>query len=377
MFLSASITTFGLFITLVISSSSETADVYDPRQAQQRRLQPGRRGEKDTQEGRIRALRRTCDKFSDVFRPESAVLWGEPRGFGSEVVYLHSESEKIASVCVPHKVASNSWGKFGQNLLRNSPENVEKNVNFFNGLNFKERTKHVTLKAVTVRHPMERLLSVYRMIFEDWCDPDKFLAKQWPGRVCQFDDDDDEANLIKALSRSTSSASDLFAGMIDEHRHGNDRFLAAVWRRFHPKETLNDPKNQLKFTFSQFVRFLVNGTTEFPGYSAHKGLSYHWAPYWKECSQLCNPVTRPDFVLKMETLTRDLSGLLKAVGLEAGKIDLFPHTHAQKGGHSSDAAREYFGRLTKAEVMQLYDLYRLDHELFGYEIDEYLDMAAN
>ena len=37
----------------------------------------------------------------------------------------------------------------------------------------------IVKKVVVVRNPMERLVSAYRMIFMDWCDPNKFIRKKW------------------------------------------------------------------------------------------------------------------------------------------------------------------------------------------------------
>ena len=60
--------------------------------------------------------------------------------------------------------------------------------------------------------------------------------------------------------------------MADEQRHGNDRYIQKIWQKFNPGIKLVDPKSQLKFTFSQFVRFIINGTVEFePEVLNHKG----------------------------------------------------------------------------------------------------------
>ena len=61
--------------------------------------------------------------------------------------------------------------------------------------------------------------------------------------------------------------------MADEQRHGNDRYIQKIWQKFNPGQKLVDPKSQLKFTFSEFVRFLVNGTLEFDqDVLNHKGM---------------------------------------------------------------------------------------------------------
>ena len=49
-----------------------------------------------------------------------------------------------------------------------------------------------------------------------------------------------------------------------------------------------------QFSFQEFVRFLVNGTREFAEDSyvlKHKGISYHWDQYHKECP-VCHSLTR-------------------------------------------------------------------------------------
>ena len=124
-----------------------------------------------------------------------------------------------------------------------------------------------------------------------------------------------------------------------------------------------------KFSFPEFVRFLVNGSDEFandPYVLTHKGVSYHWAPYTEECP-VCHSLTKPDYILHMETLQRDLFQLLGDIGLSS-HIDLFPHTHSQQGGHSSTLSSQYLAQLSDEELKQLMEKYRLDHQLFGYSM---------
>ena len=78
---------------------------------------------------------------------------------------------------------------------------------------------------------------------------------------------------------------------------------------------------------------------------------------------LTNP--RPDYVLHMETLDDDLTSLLRDVNLLEHK-SLFPHTHTQRGGHSSQLADQFLSKLTQQELSQIQDKYKLDFQLFGY-----------
>jgi len=81
-------------------------------------------------------------------------------------------------------------------------------------------------------------------------------------------------------------------------------------------------------------------------------------------------------VIHMETLHEDLSLLQKTLDLP--NTD-FPLTHTQKGGHSSseEVAKKYFSQLTKKEVRQLYEMYKLDHEMFGYSPDVFEHYAKD
>ena len=108
----------------------------------------------------------------DPGSPRSLRGEGEPSKLGTEVVYLLSGGPgPNASVCVPHKVGSHAWGRFAQSF--NGPDGAARREDFLR-LDFKTRVAN-TLRAVVVRHPMERLVSVYRMIFQNWCDQDRYI----------------------------------------------------------------------------------------------------------------------------------------------------------------------------------------------------------
>ena len=74
---------------------------------------------------------------------------------------------------------------------------------------------------------------------------------------------------------------------------------------------------------------------------------------------------RPDYILHLETFSEDLQHLLTDVGLSQHR-HLFPHTHTQRGGHSSQLTESFISQLSSNQLLQLVDKYRLDLELFGY-----------
>ena len=120
---------------------------------------------KDTINQRIKNHQEQCQKYSDPFRPESNILTTKPSSFGSEVVYLHGKKH-TASICIPHKVGSHAWGKFATIFNDKHYKNLREQKEFLS-LDFESRaSKSVRVKVV--RHPLDRLLSVYQMIFENW-----------------------------------------------------------------------------------------------------------------------------------------------------------------------------------------------------------------
>ena len=81
------------------------------------------------------------------------------------------------------------------------------------------------------------------MIFEDWCDRSRFLAKQWGNVVCDEnnfgDDSTDDKSLLNFKfdnvdNDASFNAADFLASLVDEHFRGNDRFIVKIWQKLHP-----------------------------------------------------------------------------------------------------------------------------------------------
>ena len=105
-------------------------------------------------------LARVCDKYSlNPDSPEYSSLHSPPSGPGTEVVLLPGNPP--VTVCIPHKVGSHAWGVFSRQLADLYPARMEK----LRGLDWRTRAGRAR-RAVIVRHPLERLVSAYRMLFQ-------------------------------------------------------------------------------------------------------------------------------------------------------------------------------------------------------------------
>ena len=71
-----------------------------------------------------------------------------------------------------------------------------------------------------------------------------------------------------------------------------------------------------------------------------------------------------DFIGKMETFQTDVEYVLKVIGSDL----LFPTNYKKLYNKSSyDLMHSYFAQLPQELVTSLYNMYRLDFEVFGYE----------
>ena len=97
----------------------------------------------------------------------------------------------------------------------------------------------------------------------------------------------------------------------------------------------------------------------------------HWLPYIKSCA-LCNF----DYtaVGKLETMQQDLLFIGQMAGTELVKN---VSTNPSSGGSTSQLAKEYFSQVDRGDVIKLYQLYKIDFDMFGYSADDYINMAKN
>ncbi|XP_040565778.1 carbohydrate sulfotransferase 10 isoform X2 [Lepeophtheirus salmonis] len=197
--------------------------------------------------------------------------------------------------------------------------------NFFNK-DFPQSLKFVQYHTVLVRHPLERIISVYRAEFEE---------------------------NINVVTKEKTPARMSFPDFIELVVKGPELMMEY-------KQQMAKKGQSLAADMG-----LIDG----------KGLSSLWNSYWNQCG-LCHPLFDPEYIIHLETFKEDFKVLNIDVMNSNQNIDkILNIKEDESGNHSSselDIIEFYYSQLKKKDIQALYEKYRPDHELFGYKPDYFL-----
>ncbi|XP_030846602.1 carbohydrate sulfotransferase 11 isoform X3 [Strongylocentrotus purpuratus] len=188
----------------------------------------------------------------------------------------------------------------------------QRNLNFFSrqSRRMRERILRSYTKIMFARHPMSRVLSAYK----NKLAPDTTFnrARRWQKTIGE-----------------------------------------GIFEHFHPDSTNND----YSLTFADFVKFL----------GEEGNLRGKDDKHWMEMYKMCSPCgINYDIIGKFETMSTDAEFVLESLSL-SNAVE-FPSSTGSSPTNSSDYVIPYYAQLPDDDVMKLYERYRLDFELFGYDI---------
>ncbi|XP_058792556.1 carbohydrate sulfotransferase 11-like [Phymastichus coffea] len=253
--------------------------------------------------------------------------------------FLYS-SENHGLYCWIRKAGSTSFTKLFTDMKhRRRSGNYYREIPFLSPkiqLSLKSLIKNPRIfKLLVVRHPFERIVSAYRDRIED---NSKYTAQSWI-----------HVPKIFHLTRP-----DLFVtvGMFDR----------SLSRIFH-----EDKRLKLVPTFQEFITWLLlqDSTKDDP----------HWNQYFRHCS-LCS--VRFDYVLKLDNYTKkEVDYIFDKLHLNNQLSYLPKLEQSRKGITNFDVACNYFKNLSKEAVVNLYEKYRIDFEMFNYEFSKYFECTGD
>ncbi|XP_022088934.1 carbohydrate sulfotransferase 11-like [Acanthaster planci] len=234
-------------------------------------------------------------------------------------IYVH-EKHKILYCFVP-KVGCSNWKRVLMVLagLREETEGISSNeAHFKNGMKrlsaLTPSEQKIRLKTYTkfmyARQPFLRILSAYRNKFAD----------------------------IKMYRKEP-----YFQG-----------FAKRIMKHYRKDATPRELQTGENITWHEWVTYLTN-PTERAGFDDH----------WQEIYKMCSPCkVKYDYLGKLETIGDDARYMLTSLGLQ-DQVS-YPTKANSHPTNSSKTYDEYFNQVPKATLQRLWELYRLDFELFGY-----------
>lgn len=149
-----------------------------------------------------------------------------------------------------------------------------------------------------------------------------------------------------------------------DHYLGNKAFHVLgkqIVRKFKKKPSAAAVQTGENVTWTEFVDYLTHPMER----DEVERMTPFQSNHWKEIHKLCSPCTIDyDVIGKLETVNDDAKYVLNLIDAPE-KIIPSESSHPT---NSSDKGTfdKYFSQLNKKTLTQLWDLYKLDYELFGY-----------
>ena len=134
--------------------------------------------------------------------------------------------------------------------------------------------------------------------------------------------------------------------------------------------------------------FLIHSVKSFPDFIdlvlkqhyENKFINVHWKTFCDKCQHCTIPY---DVIGRMETFDEDLKYIVLKLGLQ----DILPiknittlrknRSDRKKYKNVKDRTKkslEYFAELEKSQIKELYNIYQIDFEMFGYDASDYLSL---
>jgi len=159
-------------------------------------------------------------------------------------------------------------------------------------------------------------------------------------------------------------------------RHPFERLVSAFQDKFVDQE---DNRNYVKFkeymlakfgevTFTSFVHMIINRSLDICKEMKSCNFNKHWKPYISRCGY-CDVSYK--VIAKAENFAEDQ----KLIGHLANVTFMNIESHKSNGGDTKRLTKKYFSELDINTVKKLYEVYKVDFEMFGYSPDSYFYIA--
>ncbi|EFN88227.1 Carbohydrate sulfotransferase 11 [Harpegnathos saltator] len=203
-------------------------------------------------------------------------------------------------------------------------------------------------KLLIVRHPFQRLVSSYSMTL---VTPTSELTQSNDSNLFRRDRIEDNS---KYTAQSWLHAHSILYHSRPKLFHAKSSNTNILERIFLPDKS-----------FREFLEWLLKQPPE------HDDV--HWVQYHTHCA-VCN--VHYNFILKLDHYTLgQINYILSKLKLDRNKIYLPMLQRTHNGLTDFKMACKYFRNLTTDMVMQLYERYKIDFDMYKYKPDDYWHCA--
>lgn len=147
------------------------------------------------------------------------------------------------------------------------------------------------------------------------------------------------------------------------YKNNKNKFFSLIFGQFimrkyrQKSNSTNNPSPRQAITFPEFVQYIIDSPLENKEF---------WNEHWERIERLCLPcLIQYDFIGKFETLKQDAEFLLRT--LDVDDLVKFPSGYKGKSLNTRILMKSLFDSLPKFMLDKLYELYRMDFLLFGYQ----------
>ena len=277
-------------------------------------------------------------------------------GIGYYDVLFNDKFELLQ--CMVQKVSSSTWvdifiKMLGSNTLIKTAyipasHQIWNNISLVNNLelNITAKRYQTYTKFIITRNPFERLLSAYKNKFTQG---QKWYEETIGPRIIKdnyfYNISNDKMEEIKAeLRRGENNLSTYLS---------SSKLLQL--------KRMDAGVNKLNITFLEFLNYVISQSKTF----GRERLDYHWAPI----TSICNPCAiKYDILAKFETLSEDSQAILDYV--QTKEFDKSINFPKQKPMVNSKECRKEFEKIPIEVKTSLYQIFREDFLIFGYQHNE-------
>ena len=263
---------------------------------------------------------------------------------GHGLFFLHFNDDYEVINCLVPKAASSIWTKqFGQmkNPSVGSSKQLVYNISITNHLDrpFETARRIQTFTKFFVRrHPFERLVSAYINKFED---PFMYYYIDTLAKTIII------SNYLENYPRKKETFERDFKHLPTSQKQ---EILKQIKR-------LDSAQDNFNITFTEFVNYVTSSMDNIDALDIH----------WKPISRICKPcAVRYDIVIEHDNISEESQMLVDYLQMnKATNSHLYFEPHSRIS--TRDKCNKYFTKLSKGLRQKLYELYRDDLLLFGYE----------